>query len=122
MGFQFFGDTLGYACGKYFYKYERTNSIVQTSSEIPDGFELVQNFPNPFNPSTKINYRLQVAGVTRLVVIDLMGREVAELVNEYHSPGSYEYKFDASNLSSGVYYYKITAGEFVSVKKMLLVK
>ena len=121
-GFQFFGDTLGYACGQYVYKYERTNNLIQTSSEIPDGFELVQNFPNPFNPSTKINYRLQVAGVTRLVVIDLMGREVAELVNEYHSPGSYEYKFDASNLSSGVYYYKITAGEFVSVKKMLLVK
>jgi photosystem II stability/assembly factor-like uncharacterized protein len=121
-GFQFFGDTLGYACGQYVYKYERTNNLIQTSSEIPDGFELCQNFPNPFNPSTKINYRLQIAGFTRLVVIDLMGREVAELVNEYHSPGSYEYKFDASNLSSGVYYYKITAGEFVSVKKMLLVK
>jgi hypothetical protein len=83
---------------------------------------LNQNYPNPFTPITKINYRLQVAGVTRLVVIDLMGREVAELVNEYHSAGSYEYKFDASNLSSGVYYYKITSGEFVSVKKMLLVK
>lgn len=60
---------------KYFYKYERTNSVVQTSSETPDDFELNQNYPNPFNPSTKINYRLQVAGVTRLVVIDLMGRE-----------------------------------------------
>jgi photosystem II stability/assembly factor-like uncharacterized protein len=121
-GFQFFGDTLGYACGQYIYKYAKTNNITQTSSEIPDNFELYQNYPNPFNPGTSIKYSIMKGSKVLLTVFDITGREVAELVNQYQAPGSYEYRFDGNRLNSGVYYYKISAGEFASVKKMLLVK
>jgi hypothetical protein len=89
---------------------------------VPTGFQLLQNYPNPFNPATKITYTIQSAGFTRLVVYDIMGREVETLVNEKQSPGMYQVVFDASGLASGAYLYRIESGSFVAVKKMVLLK
>jgi hypothetical protein len=96
--------------------------IQQISSEIPNGFSLKQNYPNPFNPSTNIKFDLPASSFTKLAVYDITGREVAPLVNEKLSPGTYEYKFDASKLTSGVYFYKLQAGDFIETKRMVLVK
>jgi photosystem II stability/assembly factor-like uncharacterized protein len=97
-------------------------SVTQTGINVPDKFILTQNYPNPFNPSTVINYQLPVSGFVTLRVYDMMGREVYELVNADQQAGSYSVSFNAAKLSSGVYYYKIQAGEFIETKKMLLVK
>ncbi len=102
--------------------------IHQISFELPRKFVLNQNYPNPFNPVCKIQFAIPKSGDTKLVVYDILGREVAELVNEYHNAGTYEALFDGSNLSSGVYFYRLTATDnkfnniFSETKKMLLVK
>jgi hypothetical protein len=83
---------------------------------------LLENYPNPFNPSTKIAYSLSVAGHVTLKVYDIIGREVATLVNDQQDPGYHEAAFDASRLASGVYFYRISTGTFTAIKKMLLVK
>ena len=85
-------------------------------------FELSQNYPNPFNPSTTISYTVPAETQVSLVVYDIMGKEVAKLVNERQAAGNHQVEFDASSLSSGTYFYKLTAGEFISVKKMVLLK
>lgn len=102
---------------------------VSVGDEInpPDEFKLLQNYPNPFNPATKIKYSIPAAGSAKYVssilkVYDVLGREVATLVNGIKAPGNYEVIFDGSNLSSGIYFYKLTAGGFSSVKKMMLLK
>ncbi|MHB8854621.1 MAG: T9SS type A sorting domain-containing protein [Ignavibacteriaceae bacterium] len=77
---------------------------------------------NPFNPSTIINYQLPEAGLVSLRIYDSMGRAVKTLVNEQKDKGSYNISFDASHLSSGVYFYQLRAGDFVSIKKMVLLK
>jgi hypothetical protein len=92
------------------------------SGEAPQGSMMFQNYPNPFNPSTVVSYQLQVASRVRLSVYQVLGREVAVLVNERKAPGSYEVKFDASGLASGVYFYRLQAGDFVQAKKLLLLK
>ncbi|NWF89618.1 MAG: T9SS type A sorting domain-containing protein [Ignavibacteriaceae bacterium] len=84
--------------------------------------ELFQNYPNPYNPTTKISYQLSVDVPVTLQVYDLLGREVATLVNEEKQTGNYEVQFDASNLSSGVYLYKITMNDFTKTMKMMVVK
>jgi hypothetical protein len=88
----------------------------------PFEFRLVQNYPNPFNPSTRIAYSVQGSGFTSLKVFDVLGREVATLVNEEKQPGEYSVTFDASNLSSGVYVYKLQAGGFTASKKMIVMR
>ena len=85
-------------------------------------YDLGQNYPNPFNPSTIIKYSVERAGNVSLKVYDLLGREIATLVNEAKQPGSYTVNFNASKLASGMYIYKIESGSFSSVKKMLLVR
>jgi hypothetical protein len=85
-------------------------------------FSLEQNFPNPFNPSTKISWQLPVRGQVSLKVYDILGNEVATLVNEEKSAGIYEVNFNAVNLPSGVYFYRIKAGDFIQTKKMILLK
>jgi hypothetical protein len=87
-----------------------------------DGFALEQNYPNPFNPSTQIRFTLQSSHVTRLTVYDILGREVAVLVNETLPAGSHSVNFDASNLTSGVYVYKLEAGGEVQTRRMTLLK
>ena len=88
----------------------------------PANFELYSNFPNPFNPTTNIRYAISQTAFTTLKVYSLSGEEVLTLVNELKSPGVYEIHFDASNLASGTYLYKLQAGDFVQTKKMLLMK
>lgn len=96
--------------------------IISGNGNIPHEYSLSQNYPNPFNPSTKISYALPKAGNVKLVVFDLLGREVAVLVNESKKAGNYDINFDASHLSSGVYFYKLQSGDFTSTKKMALIK
>jgi hypothetical protein len=89
---------------------------------IPSTFALHQNYPNPFNPSTTISYDLPVRARVKLVIYNLLGQEVATLVNGEQEPGRYNVKFDARGLPSGIYFYRLEAGKFVDVKKMILVK
>lgn len=89
---------------------------------IPNSFSLEQNYPNPFNPSTVISYQLPVISDVTIKVYDVLGNEVATLVNEYKPAGSYEVDFNATGLSSGIYFYKLQTGSFVETKKMLLLK
>jgi len=97
-----------------------------TSSEsnylVPEKFELGQNYPNPFNPSTTINWKSPESGLQILKVYNILGNEVATLVNEWREAGSYSIEFDASKLSSGTYFYKLTIGNFSEVRKMILIK
>lgn len=97
-------------------------AITQTSTVIPLEYRLEQNFPNPFNPKTVINYELRVTSNAKLKVFDVLGNEVAELVNEKQNAGSYSVDFDGSNFSSGIYFYRIEAGSFIQTRKMLLLK
>jgi len=97
-------------------------SVEQVESGIPSGYTLSQNFPNPFNPSTEIHFTVAKGGITTLIVYDMLGREVATLVNENLAPGTYKSKFDASKLSSGSYIYTLTSGNFRMSQKMLLLK
>jgi hypothetical protein len=89
---------------------------------IPSKFDLAQNYPNPFNPSTVIKFSIPVTGMVKLAIYDITGREVSTLVNEVKQAGNFLVEFNASNLSSGVYFYKLTSGDFTSIKKMMLVK
>ncbi len=90
--------------------------------EIPNYYSLSQNYPNPFNPSTSIKFTLPEANNVKLVVFDILGKEVTTLVNEFRNTGTYNVDFDASALSSGVYFYRLEAGNFTETKRMLLVK
>ncbi len=90
--------------------------------ELPSAFRLKQNYPNPFNPSTLIEYDIPESSFVEIEVFDLIGRKVQSLVNERKTPGFYSVEFDASNLASGTYFYRLTSGDFVQFKKMLLIK
>jgi hypothetical protein len=90
--------------------------------QIPNGFLLNQNYPNPFNPSTKINYSIPVDSRVQLLVYGITGEQVKSLVNEYQTAGIYTVDFDASVLSSGIYFYKIIANNFLQIKKMSVLK
>jgi hypothetical protein len=89
---------------------------------IPSKYELYQNYPNPFNPVTKISYDLPKSGLVKLMVYDILGREIKTLLNEFRQAGKYSVEFDGSSLSSGVYFYRIHAGDFNVVKRMVLIK
>jgi len=101
--------------------------IQSTNTEVTHNFSLSQNYPNPFNPQTKIKFDVPSnpkgqTSIVKLVIYDLLGREVTTLVNEELKPGTYEADWDGSNFSSGVYFYKIISGDFVETKKMVLMK
>ncbi|HEX9739258.1 MAG TPA: T9SS type A sorting domain-containing protein, partial [Ignavibacteriaceae bacterium] len=124
--------------GKYSYRLKQIDfdgsfeysNIVEVEVGIPNEFSLSQNYPNPFNPRTKIKYSIPnvIASETKqsqfviLKVYDLLGREVATLVDEFKPLGSYEIEFDASQLSSGIYYYRLKASDFFETKKMIVLK
>ena len=95
---------------------------IENENGVPYEFSLEQNYPNPFNPNTVINYSLAAAEKVQITVYDLLGKEIKTLVNEVKGPGSYQVTFSASDISSGVYFYKITAGSFLDIKKMVVVK
>jgi hypothetical protein len=96
--------------------------VEEKGNNIPANYSLTQNYPNPFNPSTKISWQSPVSGHQTLKVYDVLGNEVVTLVDEYKEAGKFEATFDASQLSSGVYFYKLQAGNFVETKKMILLK
>jgi hypothetical protein len=104
-------------------KYVQTPSGVEEySSNFPNEFQLSQNYPNPFNPSTRISWQSPVSSWQTLTVYDLLGNEVATLIDEYKMAGRYEVEFNASKLSSGVYFYQLRAGSFIGTKKIILIK
>ena len=103
-------------------KYSQTIGIQIISSEIPSGFSLEQNYPNPFNPVTNIKFSIPKSGAVTLKVFDVSGREVSQLIKENMSAGSYNYDFNASHLSSGVYFYRLETEGFTDIRKMMLVK
>lgn len=97
-------------------------SVIERGPEVPKDFKLVQNYPNPFNPTTTIIYDLPKESTVKLKVFNSIGKEIRTLVNERQNAGRYTIDFDGSNLSSGVYYYSLTAGEYREVRKMVLLK
>ncbi|MCI0495160.1 T9SS type A sorting domain-containing protein [candidate division KSB1 bacterium] len=103
---------------------ELTNltASVKNSSEVFMSHSLEQNYPNPFNPTTQIRYQIARAEKVDLILYNILGERVAQLVNEQQNPGSYEVNFNASNLAAGVYLYQLKAGNFSAAKKLLVVK
>ena len=97
-------------------------NIEVTVNNIPDEYALLQNYPNPFNPTTTISYQIPKGSYVSLKVYDLIGNEVADLVELNQEAGTYKVQFNAQNLPSGVYFYRLQAGKFVSVKKLILMK
>jgi len=96
--------------------------VEPVNNQVPNTYNLSQNYPNPFNPVTNIKFAIPTTGYVKLVIFDVLGREIASLVNDNMTAGSYTVDFDASSLSSGVYFYRLDAGDFTQTKKMLLVK
>jgi hypothetical protein len=130
IGYQVQGNELKLYAGLYenniggakIYSLNMPVGIQQISSEIPQMFELSQNYPNPFNPSTKIRFSLPNNELVKLVVYNSLGKEVAILLEQQLTPGSYEYIFDGNELSSGVYFYKLSGADYSLTKKMILVR
>ncbi len=121
-----YNDNIGYAVGDsgtiLYTSNGGISGVDEKTENIPAGFKLYQNYPNPFNPNTTIIFSVPFSQKVELSVYDLLGREVATLVNENKSAGNYEVKFDASKLPSGVYFYRLTAGNMSLAKKMLLLR
>ncbi|MCG6958975.1 T9SS type A sorting domain-containing protein, partial [bacterium BMS3Abin03] len=103
--------------GSYIYSKEIEINLVNSFE-----FKLKQNYPNPFNAITIIKYSIPEASIVRMKIFDILGREIITLVNENKIGGNYEIRFDAKNLSSGIYYYQIRAGKFIDTKKFVLIK
>jgi hypothetical protein len=96
--------------------------VKEKSNEIPTNFALYQNYPNPFNPSTTIEFDIPERTNVKLVVYDILGREVEILIDKELEPGKYKINFTATNLPTGVYFYRLQAGNFIEQKKMILIK
>jgi outer membrane protein assembly factor BamB len=96
--------------------------IIQTNNSLPEKYSLTQNYPNPFNSNTKIKFSIPKTGYAKIEIYDVLGRKVKELLNQELSFGSYKVDVDASNLSSGIYYYRLITKEFIEMKKAVLLK
>jgi len=129
------GDSIGYVVGEFGRIFKTTNGgtalyISTISSQIPQSFSLHQNYPNPFNPVTKIQFQIPLLrgvsegrGVfTKILIYDLLGREVTTLVSEQLKPGTYEVEWDGTGFASGVYFYSLITSDYVETKRMVLVK
>ncbi|MGE5437716.1 MAG: T9SS type A sorting domain-containing protein [Syntrophothermus sp.] len=133
----FYSCEIFYTCGDSGY-FAKSTDCGDTWTEIPfvvlnptdvdennstiTNYSLEQNYPNPFNPSTRISYNLLSSGMTTIKIYDVLGKEIATLVNEYQTSGSHYVDFKAEGLNSGVYFYKINSGEYTEVKKMVFIK
>ena len=115
-GASYFQDTA------FQFKTTVVSDVKNESPAAPDHFVLSQNYPNPFNPSTMIQYEIPSERLVTLKVYNLIGQEVATLVNEVKAPGGYAAEWNAEGMPSGVYFYKMQAGEFASTKRMMLLK
>jgi hypothetical protein len=100
----------------------QVGTAVKAELKMPHTFWMGQNYPNPFNPTTNFEFRIAEFGFVSLKVYDLLGRDVATLVNEKKQAGTHNVKWDASRLASGVYFYKLTAAGFLETKKMVLMR
>ena len=103
-------------------KYDPTVDVEEIENEIATDYALYQNYPNPFNPSTNIGFRITDRGFVSIKVYDVLGNEVATLFNEEKPAGTYKVEFNANNLTSGIYFYQLKAGNLIETKKMLLLK
>jgi hypothetical protein len=102
--------------------YQLTSVEEKPAEELPVEYQLKQNYPNPFNPTTTIEFEIPERVNVKLIVYDILAREISTLVDKELEPGKYKVDFDAKNLPSGVYFYRLEAGKFASVKKMVLVR
>lgn len=122
----FVDEYTGYIVGNDGFIKKTTNggliAIENVSSSIPDNFMLEQNYPNPFNPVTMIKYRIHSSANVKIVVYNILGKKVSELINEKQNAGSYEVEFNGNNLPSGIYFYELRAGDFIETRKMVLLK
>jgi len=116
-----YGKKNGFSTGKVYLYSPLPISVFENSSFFTN-FELIQNYPNPFNPSTKISWQSPVSGHQTLKIYDLLGNEIAALVDEYKEAGKYEIEFNATGLSSGVYFYKLVIGNFTATRKLILMR
>jgi hypothetical protein len=109
-----------------YFDFVLTSTDVEEETELPDEFALHQNYPNPFNPETKINYELPKEGMVTLTIYNLLGKEIKTLINERKTVGKYNIRFNAGDLVSGIYFYKLQVnsvnGRFTSTKKMTFLK
>ena len=103
-------------------KYQTLTDVKLIDGLVPENYDLVQNYPNPFNPVTNIEFTIKERGFISLTIFDALGRAVNKLVHEELSAGNYSFKFDASDLPSGIYYYNLTTDKFNKTKKMVLLK
>ena len=93
-----------------------------SKEQIPSDFFLEQNYPNPFNPATNINYSIPIEALITVKIYDLLGNEITTLVNEIKAPGEYSIKLSANGMTSGVYYCRMISGDFISTRKLILLK
>lgn len=116
--------------GKYSYRLKQIDfdgsfeysDVVEIEVGTPNQYSLEQNYPNPFNPTTRISYSIKEKGLVTLRVFDILGNEVRTLVNEEQDAGNYKVEFSATSFASGIYFYSLQSGEFLSTKKMILLK
>jgi len=99
-----------------------TVGIIYNETSIPDKYNLYQNYPNPFNPNTTIKYELPKDVMVSIKIYDILGGEIKTLVNDFQRAGQYSINFNGSSLASGICFYRIKTGDFVSVKRMMLIK
>jgi photosystem II stability/assembly factor-like uncharacterized protein len=125
-GISFINALTGFVCGDSGVVLKTTNGglsfVNPISYNVPDKFSLHQNYPNPFNPVTKIKFDIAKREVVKLKIFDLLGREISTIVNEQLKPGTYEFEWDGSNYSSGIYFYEIISDKFTETRKMVLIK
>ena len=105
----------------YWNRYSLVTKI-GNETQTPSTYKLSQNYPNPFNPTTNIDFSISKAGFVNIKVFDILGREITTLVSQQMNPGNYNYRFDARNLSSGLYFYKLEVNDFSDIKKLSLIK
>lgn len=103
-------------------KYSQLNAVRSINAKTPEEYGLFQNYPNPFNPATKITYQIPQNSFVKLSLFNILGNEIAVVVNKKQNPGIYNVEFDGTKYSSGIYFYKLAAGDFVETKKMVLMK
>jgi hypothetical protein len=104
------------------YKYPILPTVNEEESLAAGNFMLYQNFPNPFNPLTTIEYNIKEANFVTLVIYDILGKEINRLVNTYKAAGSHRIQWNAENFPSGIYYYRVKSGGFMDSKKMMLLR
>ena len=112
----------GSSSGVVYQPVSKITSVKSPETALPAEFHLYQNYPNPFNPSTTIKYEISAESKVKLVIYNILGEKVAELVNAFQKPGEYSVNWNAKDFASGVYFYRLTSNSFIQSKKLLLLK